>query len=838
MPKFIVTPNPFQRSKKSTLKIMLLLTAALGLIWAFAIAYNFTIAWQYGLKAILMVIVAVAVSFISDILVFSLKYKNDQGAFFPYLGKKLSGDFSWVTGIIFALTLPIGTPYYVIIMGALFSTLIVKHVFGGFGHNIFNPAAFGRIFVLLSFGSSLTTTLNIPGVTDQSLLSGVTITTAYSNALSGFKWMGSSLPNLNIWNIWLGNYTAALGEAFTLAILLIGIVLIVLEVINWRIPVFYLGTVALTSVVIALISGLNVGEYVLLQLGLGGLAFGAVFMLTDPVTSPTSPYGKALIGVVAGLLTVLIRIQGNYPEGVVFAIALTNVLTPLIDRFTVGMTNYKVWKKWVTVSALLFVSIGVSGGIAGGRVLGQNGSSSSSSSTPPPIEIRTVLHGQATSRVPAYDPNYDFTIELDVHLSKEFDIVKIELSGDEVSPNGHWPVDWNANLETLLDTYTIYSVEDILALENTLDEPPLNTTGVTISSNRVLAALKDAFKDVNIYKGYAITSIDEDDDLFNLTANGFLNGLRNDVIVYTVNDIISGLKFSGKVTTGGNYQKLYDRGVEAMYNYYLSHSVSDLLATSPYPSESHISGSTITTMRLYDAIIDALNKGPLLPENALENIVLKGSATSKVPAFDADHDFTIQAEVTLTKQFHILSIKLTGEEVSQNGPWPTKWNAGVASLLETYTIFTPEEILGLSDSKDQEGMNISTVSISSLRVLNAVKDAFKDLTIVTGSAITDINDPLYGSGWYSKLDGHQTDVTVYVIDNKVAGFRLSNKITTGGNYEVTFNNGESGLYQYYVGKTVSELLATSPYPIDSNITGVSASSQRIYAAIIDALSKI
>lgn len=819
---------------------MLLLTAALALVWGLAVVYNFTIAWQYGLKALLMVLVSLLATLLSDVLVFSLKYKPEKGEYLSYLVNSVKLDYSWVTAMIFALTLPIGTPYYVVIMGALFATLIVKHVFGGFGHNIFNPAALGRVFVTLSFGSALKSTMGISGVVDQTLISGATITSWFSSSVSGFKWMGDSLTGsgLTMWQLWLGNYTGAIGETFTLAILLIAAVLIALNVMNWRTPVFYLGTVALTAAFIALIAGLNVGNYVLLHLSLGGLAFGAVFMLTDPVTSPTSPFGKALIGVIAGLITVLIRIQGSYPEGVVFAIALTNVVAPVIDRMATGMTNYKVWKKWTAVASFIVVSLGVSGGIAGGRVLGRGSSSSSSSSSSAPVPVRKVLHGTASSKVPAYDPNYEFTIEVDVSLSKEFDIVAIELTGEAVSDTANFKNKWNAGLQSILDSYTIYKVEELMVL-GTAGDTPLNTTGVSISSNRLLEAVKDAFKDVEIYQGSGITDLAEDDPDYDLTYEGYLNGHQTDVTLYTVNDEISGFRLDNEITTGGNYKKAYERGVEALYDYYLGKTVDEVLATSQYPSDTKITGATVTSRRIYDGIIDALSKGPVIPAPQPAHLILHGAASSVVPAYDNDYEFEIEVNVSLTKEFSILQLEVTGEPVSSGANWTNKWTNGLQSLLDSYTIYTVEDLLALADSKTTP-LNTTGVSISSNRVLGAVKDAFAGITVVTGSGITNYGeeDPDYDLTAHGYLNGMQTDATVYVIDSKIAGFRLDNKITTGGKYQTAYDAGVSAMYDYYLGKTVAEVLATSQYPTDSNITGATVTSRRIYDAVIDAVSKI
>jgi Na+-translocating ferredoxin:NAD+ oxidoreductase RnfD subunit len=312
-----------------------------------------------------MVVVAVATTLICDVLVGAIAYRDKEKPFARYLFTRVKENYSLVTALIFALSLPIGTPYYVIIIGSLFATLIVKYAFGGFGANIFNPAVFGRIFVTFAFGPQLKAFIGtVPGNVSSLTDVGVTVTTSFSSL--GVKWISDSLAGLNVTmgQLWLGNYSGAIGETFTGLILLLGLYMIVRKICNWRPLVAYILTVALTALVVALITGLNPGTYILLHLALGGLMYGAVFMITDPVTSPTSMFGKVLIGVIAGFMTVLIRIQGGYPEGVTFAIAIANLLSPLIDRFATGMTNNNNIKKWSVILSVLLLSLALNGGLA------------------------------------------------------------------------------------------------------------------------------------------------------------------------------------------------------------------------------------------------------------------------------------------------------------------------------------------------------------------------------------------------------------------------------------------------------------------------------------------
>ncbi len=369
-----MSESPYQRSPRTTLQIMLELTGALLIVWLAAVIYYFTLSTELGVKAILLVVVALVVTAAIDALVAIIRHKKGGNLLREILDSVIH-NYSYVTAIIFTLCCPVYVSYYVIVIGCLVSTGI-KHCFGGFGKNIFNPAIIGRIFTGLCFAGQF----NIP-TEYVDLMSSATVTTQYSGL--GVKWLSSALPEgFNLGTLLLGNYVGAMGETFTILILVLGVILAIRNVINWRSTAFYLGTVAITALFISFfVDGLNPFTYTLYHLCLGGLAFGAVFMITDPVTSPTSPFGKALIGVIAGFLTVLIRIDGNNPEGVMYSIAIINIIAPMIDRLIVGRTTDGHAKKWATIGGLVAVSIVVNTAICVGSAKTNENSSSSTSSS-------------------------------------------------------------------------------------------------------------------------------------------------------------------------------------------------------------------------------------------------------------------------------------------------------------------------------------------------------------------------------------------------------------------------------------------------------------------------
>ena len=369
---YIQSNAPYQRRKKSTLQIMIELGISLGIIWILAVVMSFVkLGIKYGLQSIFLMLTSLGTTLVCDVITTVLKNKKDATLKqkIPY---DLVHNYSWITAMIFTLCCPVWTSYYVIIIGSIFATVIAKNVFGGFGKNIFNPAAAGRLFVLLTFDTSAPA-----GIAGVDSATGATLTGVIQSQTG---WLGSNaLANFGVKDILFGTYFGAMGEVFSIALLVIGIVLAIREVINWRIPAFYLGTIAVSSILIALVLGFNnPGLYVLYHLCAGGAMFAAIFMFTDPVTTPTSPLGNCLIGIIGGLLTVLIRIATNNVEGVVYSIMLINTISPAIDHFITAKTNKNTLVKssvtFGTAALSVLLCVGVAWASNGGReVYGING---------------------------------------------------------------------------------------------------------------------------------------------------------------------------------------------------------------------------------------------------------------------------------------------------------------------------------------------------------------------------------------------------------------------------------------------------------------------------------
>ena len=256
----------------------------------------------FGLRALSVVLLCIGVCVISEFLFNKIVKKEDT-----------TGDLSAVvTGLLLGLNLPAHTPLWQAAVGSIFAIIAVKCIFGGIGCNLVNPAITARVFMLISF-----TELSRASFPVDSVASATPLAVE-----------AGSEPTLV--DLLLGNVGGAIGETCKIALLLGGIYLIARGVISWVMPASFIGTVFVLSFLIKDFS-LTAALYQVLS---GGLIIGAFFMATDYVTSPSTDKGKLIFGIGAGLLTVLIRFWGVYPEGVSFAILLMNILNPYINRWS------------------------------------------------------------------------------------------------------------------------------------------------------------------------------------------------------------------------------------------------------------------------------------------------------------------------------------------------------------------------------------------------------------------------------------------------------------------------------------------------------------------------
>ena len=226
-----------------------------------------------------------------------------------------------ITGILLAFNLPVSIPVWQAAFGSFVAIILVKQLFGGLGKNFANPAITARVVMFLAFPVTMTTWVVPDLIVRQAGIDTITGATPLAVMLHGEH---DALPGL--WNLFLGVHGGCLGETSELALLIGGIYLLFRRVITWHAPAAYIATVfALTAIA---------GAHPVYHILSGGLFLGAIFMATDYVTTPLTKPGRVVFGIGAGLLTVMIRLFGSYPEGVSFSILIMNMLVPFINKIT------------------------------------------------------------------------------------------------------------------------------------------------------------------------------------------------------------------------------------------------------------------------------------------------------------------------------------------------------------------------------------------------------------------------------------------------------------------------------------------------------------------------
>jgi electron transport complex protein RnfD len=312
-----ISGSPHVHTSDSVKKIMWTVVIALIPTLIFSFIY-------YGIDAVRVTAISVASCVVLEYLFqkFFLKEKPT-----------VSDGSAVITGLLLAFNVPSNLPWWIIIIGAVVAIGISKMAFGGLGKNLFNPALVGRVFLLISFPQQMTTwPLPNQGFLNVDAVTGATPLAMIKRAIQSGQNPTELLDALPSYaQLLLGERGGSLGEVAALAILVGGILLLVRKVISWHIPVTFIGTVFVFSALLHLI---HPDLYITPQYHIltGGLLLGAVFMATDMVTSPMSSWGKLIFGIGCGILTLLIRVWGNYPEGVSFAILLMNALVPLINK--------------------------------------------------------------------------------------------------------------------------------------------------------------------------------------------------------------------------------------------------------------------------------------------------------------------------------------------------------------------------------------------------------------------------------------------------------------------------------------------------------------------------
>lgn len=304
--KMNVSSSPHIRSEVTTQRLMLDVIIAL-------IPASLAGIYFYGLRAALLIAVTVISSVGFEYLIRKALKRDNTTA-------DLSAA---VTGLLLALNVPPELPIWMAVVGSLFAIVIVKQLFGGIGYNFVNPALTARAFLLISYGTKMTSWT-------QPLVNGSEVDVVSFATPLGILKDGGELPH--ILDMFLGNIGGSLGETSALALIIGGVYLLARGVISWHIPVIYVGTVGLFAWILGP-EGIFTGNP-LFHILAGGLMLGSIFMATDYTTSPMTKKGIIIYAFGCGVLTILFRLYTNMPEGVSYAILLMNVAVPIIDRYT------------------------------------------------------------------------------------------------------------------------------------------------------------------------------------------------------------------------------------------------------------------------------------------------------------------------------------------------------------------------------------------------------------------------------------------------------------------------------------------------------------------------
>ncbi len=350
--KLVVSAAPHIHDNLSTKKIMWNVALALLPAWGFSIYY-------FGIQALLLTIYGMISAVVSEYLI--QKFRK--------VPVTVDDGSAFVTGMLVAFNIPVSSPWWIPVVGSVFAMVVGKHVFGGLGHNIVNPALLARAFLMASWPTTMTnwtkTTLgSISGMAsvsgdltsakakllissatplgvvkylrNKTFVDGLGVTAQQGKEVA--EMMISKISSFEvIENLFWGNTGGVIGETSIIALLFGAGWLAYKHIIEWRIPTFYILTVFVLTYIFGGIDGIFSVSilFPVFQIFAGGLILGAFFMATDMVTSPCTKTGRVIFGIGCGVITALIRIKGGYPEGVCYSILLMNLTVPLLDRWTI-----------------------------------------------------------------------------------------------------------------------------------------------------------------------------------------------------------------------------------------------------------------------------------------------------------------------------------------------------------------------------------------------------------------------------------------------------------------------------------------------------------------------
>lgn len=351
------------KTKRTTMSMMIEFTICVALVFIAALVYYGVSggddAGKYILRMFLNLLVSMGTVYAIETANLAVRYHKTLKVKEIFLNP-ITKEFFFATPLILVLLFPVYTPIYVIFVSALIASLVAKVIFGGFGSNIFNPALAGRIFAGICFSGQISNASVVQAGTNLTISTGATLTTI--NQASGFV---NETLDISLKSLFLGTYHGAIGETFAGLIILIGIYLSVRKIIDWKMSLTYVVAFFIISLFMGVTAdkGLGSFEFALRQCLYGAVLFGAVFCITDPVTSPVMSSGRIYAALLGAFVCACIRYLGSAPEGVGYSILLVNLCTPAIDRILSNKSNHRIGTQYIVMAGLTVICIGLGCGI-------------------------------------------------------------------------------------------------------------------------------------------------------------------------------------------------------------------------------------------------------------------------------------------------------------------------------------------------------------------------------------------------------------------------------------------------------------------------------------------
>ncbi|MCL2400304.1 MAG: RnfABCDGE type electron transport complex subunit D [Defluviitaleaceae bacterium] len=360
--RFAYKPSPHIKARVSTKDILNTVLIALIFVTAWSLVAQFiNFGTDYVLRSALIIAVACVVAILTNVVFYLVKTDGQKFSSFVERLKstvpKTKKGAPLITALILALSLPVGTPIYAVIIATIFAEFFAKLLFGGFGGNVFNPAAVGLVVGGITFGSQVILPDVYAGATPLATISGLygwRLTDA--TGLGFIAGYGGFIPML------FGAVRGSIGDPARVAVLIALVFMIYKRVLDWVVPAVYIATVVAITGLFSLYLGVGIW-YPTLHVLSGGLLFGAVFMATDPVTTPVNRQGRILFAIFLAMVTLVIRFNSSHTESMAFSILIMNMFVPLIDRKTANITKESTTMKAVGVCIAFVIAISVTLGL-------------------------------------------------------------------------------------------------------------------------------------------------------------------------------------------------------------------------------------------------------------------------------------------------------------------------------------------------------------------------------------------------------------------------------------------------------------------------------------------